>query len=137
MRFARNDDGASAIEFAIIAPLFITMIVGILGYGSYFGAVHSVQQLSASAARASIGGLTSSERKSLALKYVAGASSNYPLLKASKIVTDAGVSGDDPDAFKVTISYDGRSLPIFVFASLIPVPQKTIRSVSVIKRGGY
>jgi Flp pilus assembly protein TadG len=50
-------DGASAVEFAIIAPVFILMIVGMLAYGIYFGAANSVQQIAADAARTSIAGL--------------------------------------------------------------------------------
>lgn len=137
MFFAKSDSGASAIEFAIIAPVFLVLMFGMFGYGVYFGAVHSVQQLSASAARASIAGLDQEERIALAQQYVDTASDNYPMLTKSKIVTEATIPENDPNSFQVAVSYDSSSLPIFSMSNLIPVPATVIRRVSVIKRGGY
>ena len=34
--FLRRDDGASAVEFALIAPVLISMIMGIIQFGSLF-----------------------------------------------------------------------------------------------------
>ena len=50
-RWKENDDGTSAIEFALLAPLFILFLLGMVAYGIYFGASHSVQQIAADAAR--------------------------------------------------------------------------------------
>lgn len=137
MLFRKNESGTSAVEFAIVAPVFLVLMLGMFGYGIYFGAVHSVQQLSASAARASIAGLDQQERVALAQEYVATASDNYPMLTKSKIVTEASTPEDDPNSFQVAVSYDSSSLPIFSMSNLIPVPATVIRRVSVIKRGGY
>jgi len=45
--FARDPGGAGAIEFAIVAPLFLLILLGLLVYGIYLGSVHSVEQLAA------------------------------------------------------------------------------------------
>jgi Flp pilus assembly protein TadG len=43
--------GASAVEFAIVFPLFLFALFGIVMYGAYLAVVHGVQQLAAEAAR--------------------------------------------------------------------------------------
>ena len=66
----RDQSGTSAVEFALVAPLFILMMLGMLGYGIYFGAAHSIQQLTADAARTAIAGLDEPERRSLAQAFI-------------------------------------------------------------------
>src|SRR5689334_21418066 len=67
-QFGRAFDvsGVAAIEFAVVFPLFLLIILAIIGYGSYLGAAHSVAQLAADAARASVAGLSDTERASIA-----------------------------------------------------------------------
>ncbi len=69
-KFLTARDGAIAVEFAMIAPIFLMIIFGILIYGSYLAVIHGVQQLAAEAARSSIAGLNETERSSLANAYV-------------------------------------------------------------------
>ena len=66
----RDRAATSAVEFALVAPLFILMMLGMLGYGIYFGAAHSIQQLTADAARTAIAGLDEDERRSLAQAFI-------------------------------------------------------------------
>ena len=56
-RFRGDRSATSAIEFAILSPLFIFFVMGMVAYGIYFGAAHSVQQIAADAARTAIAGL--------------------------------------------------------------------------------
>ena len=69
-KFLDARDGAIAVEFAMIAPVFLMIVFGILMYGSYLAVIHGVQQLAAEAARSSIAGLSETERSSLANAYV-------------------------------------------------------------------
>ena len=62
--------GSAAIEFALVAPVFLAMLLGILVYGLYFGLSHSVEQLAAQAARVSVAGLDDQERETLAEAYL-------------------------------------------------------------------
>lgn len=133
----RCDAGTSAIEFALIVPVFLTFVAGILAYGIYFGATYSVQQLSADAARASVPGLTNAERKKLATDFVTAAAQRYALIVPAKIVTTADPPPNDANAFEVAVSYDASALPIWNFANFLPLPNKTIRRTSVVKRGGF
>ena len=70
-RLAADRNGAGAIEFAIVAPLFLLIVLGLLVYGIYLGSVHSVEQLAADAARASVAGLSDSERIQIATQHIA------------------------------------------------------------------
>ena len=49
---AYDVSGASAIEFAAVCPIMMLFLLGALYFGIYLSIVHSVQQLSADAARA-------------------------------------------------------------------------------------
>ena len=62
----RRTSGAAALEFAVVLPVFLAVMLGILAYGIYFGAVHSAAQLAADAARASVAGLSDDERAAIA-----------------------------------------------------------------------
>ena len=57
-RLGRDRSGATAVEFAFLAPVLIFILMGITGYGGYFWISHSVQQLANDAARAAIPGTT-------------------------------------------------------------------------------
>src|SRR3546814_1825318 len=54
--------GAVIVEMALVLPLLVTLLLGLVCYGQYFLIAHSVQQIANDAARATIGGLTSDER---------------------------------------------------------------------------
>jgi Flp pilus assembly protein TadG len=85
VRIARTDGGATAVEFALVFPVAIIFFCGLLAYGVYFGAAHSVQQLAADAARASVSGLNNTERASIAAQHVAASGGEYPLLRADRL----------------------------------------------------
>lgn len=129
--------GTAAIEFALVLPLFLLMMVGILSYGFYFGAAHSTAQLAADAARASVAGLTDQQRSDLAQQHIARLASHYVLLDADHITSTAAMLADDPTVFQVVVRYDSRDLPIWHFAGLLPLPDTVIERTALIKRGGY
>src|SRR5689334_2202188 len=62
----KPENGASAVEFALVAPIFFALIFGIMIYGYYFLTLGLVHHIAYEAARASVSGLTDDERSSLA-----------------------------------------------------------------------
>ncbi|MEG2314200.1 TadE/TadG family type IV pilus assembly protein, partial [Brevundimonas sp.] len=54
--------GSIAVEFALIAPILLFMMIGMIVYGGWFWLAHSVQSLAYESARASLGGLDAAER---------------------------------------------------------------------------
>lgn len=129
--------GSTAVEFALVFPVALVFFAGLLAYGLYFGAAHSVQQLAADAARASVGGLDDSERASIARRHVAASGGNYPLLTAARISVSAAPLAADPSQFEVRVAFDAAELPIWALEGLVPLPDKTITRVAIVKRGGY
>jgi Flp pilus assembly protein TadG len=132
-----NRSGASALEFAIVLPVFLLIVLGILTYGIYLGSVHSVEQLAADAARASVAGLSDSERVQIATQHVTTNAGGYPLLNASKIAVEAGASPSDASQFCVMVRFDASDLPIWIMSGIVPMPDRVIERTSIIKRGGF
>lgn len=136
-RFRACNGGASAVEFAMIAPLFLMLVFGIVIYGSYLAVVYGVQQLTAAAARSSIAGLSDAERSSLATSYVTSNAGSYPLLSASNLTVNAAASPGNANVFVVTVNYNASGLFIYTLPSFVPAPPTTIVSSAAIPRGGF
>lgn len=136
-RGLRDRSGVAAIEFAIVGPLFFLVLLGVLIFAIYFGTVHSVQQIAAEAARASVQGLSETERAELAKSQVASIVGSYPLIDPNYLTVSAAVSPGDANLFNVSIQYDASRSIVFAFEGLIPMPPKTIARNAVVRRGGY
>ncbi len=135
--FARCTRAASAVEFALVTPLFLAMVFGIVMFGSYFAVIHGVQQLAAEAARVSIAGLNDTERGNLARNYVTANAATYPLITPAKLGVTAAVSSGDANVFVVTLNYDASQMFIYALPSFVPVPSPAIVRSAAIPRGGY
>lgn len=135
-RFRANASGTSAVEFAMLAPLFILLLLGMVAYGVYFGASHSIQQIAADAARTAIAGLDATERKALVASFVDHNAAGYPFVDPLKLTVDAADSGSDGNQFVVSVSYDARNLPIWNLFGNLPMPKMTIARRSTIRIGG-
>ncbi|MDX2259149.1 MAG: TadE/TadG family type IV pilus assembly protein [Hyphomicrobiaceae bacterium] len=129
--------GAAAVEFAVVAPVFLLMLIAMLAYGIYLGAAHGTAQLAADAARAAVAGLSDAERVTIAEDHIRRNAGSYPLLDASRVSVVAGPLPGDVTQFRVAVRFDATNLPIWGFANLIPLPESTIERVATIKRGGY
>jgi Flp pilus assembly protein TadG len=136
MHFTRHEGGATAVEFAMMLPIFLTLIFGIVVFGSYFAMIHGVQQLAAEAARTSVAGLSDTERNSLAQSYVTTSVADYPLLDATKVNVVAAPSSSDPNVYVVTVNYDASSSFIFALP-FVPVLPPSISRSAVIPYGGF
>ncbi|RTL48366.1 MAG: pilus assembly protein [Bradyrhizobiaceae bacterium] len=135
--FRRNSVGASAVEFALLLPVFMAIIFGIVVFGSYLAMVHGVQQLAAEAARSSVAGLSETERSSLANGYVTSNVGSYPLIAPGRITVNAATSPTDANVFVVTVNYDASGSFIYSLPSFVPAPPTTIVRSAAIPRGGY
>ncbi|WEK41764.1 MAG: TadE/TadG family type IV pilus assembly protein [Candidatus Sphingomonas colombiensis] len=66
------------MEFALLAPILLAVLLGVLGYGQYFLLAHSAQQLANDSARATIAGMSAAERLGLANAAMARSLSRLP-----------------------------------------------------------
>ncbi|MGE0210223.1 MAG: TadE/TadG family type IV pilus assembly protein [Parvibaculaceae bacterium] len=135
--FSRCVQGVSAIEFALVFPVFVLLLCGMLAFGLYIGTAHSIQQLAADAARASVAGLSDAERVTIATQHVARNASHYMLIEPASVTALAGPMAGSPDDFEVRVRYDASSLPIWQFVRILPLPDETIERSAIIRRGGF
>ncbi|MGX1323784.1 Flp pilus assembly protein TadG [Bradyrhizobium sp. USDA 377] len=136
LRFVRCLRGASAVEFALITPLFLLMLFGIVIFGGYLTMIHGVQQFAAEAARSSVAGISDGERNTIATGYVSANASTYPLLDPGKIVVSAAPSSSSTNVYVVTVTYDASNSIIFALP-LAPAPSSTIVRSAAIPYGGF
>lgn len=136
LKLASSTTGTAAVEFAIIAPLFIFLMLGMIAYGIYFGAAHSVQQIAADAARTAIAGLNESERQTLAQHFIDTNADGYVFIDAEKLAVAVNDNPDDAQQFVVSVQYEADNLPIWQFLTRLPLPGKTISRTSTIRIGG-
>lgn len=134
--FGTANSGATAVEFAMLAPVYILLLLGITAYGIYFGASHSMQQLSADAARAAVAGLDTDERRMLAESFIAHNAAGYLFIDPARLNVNVGDSPADPNQFNVVISYDAANLPIWGLFDRISMPDQIIQRRSTIRMGG-
>ena len=135
-RFFRCRGGASAVEFALLLPLVLAVIFGIVVFGSYLAMVHGVQQLAAEAARSSVAGLTDTERNSLATSYVTANASTYPLLVPGNLSVSAAPSAANANVYVVTVNYNASGNLIY-HLPFVPAPPTTIVRSAAIQYGGF
>lgn len=130
----KDERGSAAVEFALVGPLLILLLIGMIVYGGWFWLAQSVQSLASEAARASIAGLDGAERTQLAQTYVsrhADALAGLDPARASLTVQS------DADSIQVRILYDAHDHPVMSLAGLIPAPPSTIERTAVVRIGGY
>ncbi|MEN5169955.1 TadE/TadG family type IV pilus assembly protein [Brevundimonas pondensis] len=132
-RLRHDRRGVAAIEFAMVAPLLILLMSGLLIYGSWFWMAHSVQSLASEGARAAIAGLDRAEREQLAVDFVTAQVGDLGLRpeQASVSVDAAG------STIRVTVAYDAADHPLMALSGLVPSPPRIIRRTAVVRLGGY
>ena len=135
-QFVPDTRGTAALEFAILTPVFLLMLTGMLAYGLYFGAAHGLQQLAADAARTAIAGLDEAERNSLVTDFIEANTQNYPLLDRRQMEVEIGDDPDDPNQYVVRLRYDASVLPIWNLYPPLPLPSPQMVYGATIRRGG-
>lgn len=135
VRIARRKsrDGAIAVEFALIAPLFIGLLIAIVVYGFWFLSAQSVQSLAAEGARAGIAGLDPAERTRLA-RAVVEARGRDMGLQSERLSSEVRV---DHLSLRVIVAYDLSDHPLLLIGGFLPQPPKTIARSAAIEIGAY
>lgn len=132
----RDQRGTAAIEFAILTPVYLLMLTGMLAYGIYFGAAHALQQLAADAARTAIAGLDEAERDQLVADFLSRNAAAYMLIDPDRLTHAIGDSATDPNQYVVRLTYDATNLPIWNLYPPLPLPSSTLVYGATIRRGG-
>ena len=134
-RLSKDRSGTSALEFAIIAPLFFLVLFTLIAYGIYLSVTHAVQQVAADAARTAVAGLNTNERITLVNHYLDASRFDYAFLNRAKMQVVVSDDPANPEQFTVRITYDSGDLPIwklFTFA----LPHQKIERYATVRVGG-
>lgn len=125
--------GAAVVEFAFVLPIILSFLMGIMSYGQWFYFAHAMQQIANDAARATVPGLSATERASLAqsavdqdLTTIAGLNKGAARLTVQ----------DDGTQVKLTMTYDASSSPM-LRKPLVPLPSTTINRSAIVQIGNF
>lgn len=133
-RLRSRRQGVAAVEFAMVAPIFIGLLLAIVVYGGWFWLSHSVQSLASESARAALGGLDEAEQRRLAEDFVAGQAGQVVGLDPA--LAQVTLTRSD-DALRVRVAYDVADHPLILLAGPLPRPPSIITRSAVVRTGGY
>lgn len=134
-RLLANRRGTAAVEFAIVAPVFLLVVLSLIAYGIYLSAAHALQQMTADAARTAVAGLSDAERVQLVNNYITLSTLNDPLIDRKKLQVTVVTDPQNANQFTVTTEYDASALPIWNLYTF-PLPDTKIRRFATIRMGG-
>ncbi len=121
-RLSQERRAAVLVEAALALPVLILILLGVVTYGAWFMAAHSLQQVANDAARASVAGLDALERRQIVDTTVSESVLHTGTLDPKLVTVSTGI---DNAFYHVTLSYDLSKSKMFE-NSLIPLPGRTI-----------
>ncbi len=133
----RNTAGTAALEFAIVTPALLAMFLAMICFGILFMNLHEVQELASSAARASVSGLSATERSSLVQAYLTQALASSVMLNPADVTVTTVTTGTPATMYSVTVNYNLKDTVIPQLAGLISQKFNTVSRTSTIMFGGY
>ncbi|WP_428629350.1 TadE/TadG family type IV pilus assembly protein [Sphingopyxis sp.] len=117
---ARDKRGAAIVEMALVLPLLLALLMGVLVYGQYFMLAHSVQQAANDGARAAIVGLNAADRRAVAARAVERS-------LAAVTGTHSVAVSETSEAITVAVTFTAPP-DSFLRSALVPSPTNVIRS---------
>lgn len=133
----KRDAGVAAIEFAILAPVFLLLVFAIIIYGAYFATTIAVVGAASEGARASVAGLSVAERQSLATGAVENVIESWsPFLDSALATVTVGPAADDPAELEVEVVYDLSAIVGSEFVGFLPLPDSDVVARVRIANGG-
>ena len=142
----RSERGASAVEFAIVVPVFLLFLVGIIQYGTIFLVRNQMTQAASDAARVAVTSSTMSAAETAAATALAqdlqhdgvglmsaGCSNSAVSCTAVPATSCSAPAGYE--CLQVTITYDYSKDPVIAIP-LLPTPTTITASSTVLVGNG-
>lgn len=127
-RLLRDERGAALVEMAMVLPVLMLLVMGIIVYGQWLACANALQQSANEGARASLSGLTQDERALTARQTVTDSLSHFDGIDQRKVVI--GIQ-DDGTTVNVTVNYDMSDQTVMKLP-FVPIPDKVVsRSAAV------
>lgn len=129
----RRKEGSAAVEFALVGPLFVLLLIGAVVYGGWLWTAQTVQHTASEAARAAVGGLDATERAALArtaaVETAAGGG-----LRPEAMSVDVR---DEQGVVTVAVVYAAEGHGLMALAGVLPAPPpRSIRRTAMVRVGG-
>lgn len=121
--------GAAIVEMAMTLPILLMLLMGIVSYGDWMLTAHGVQQAANDAARASIAGLTSSERAGIAQTIMQTTLRRAGALDPNRATLSVD---DDGTTLVVRLRYDASADPL-LHLTFVPMPSAQIQRNAAIR----
>ena len=115
------------VEMALVLPLFLALLMGILVYGQYFLLAHSVQQAANDGARAAITGLDAADRSAIAIRAV---DRSMQAIAGFNPATRSVAVSETSDAVTVAVTYNVPAGSL-IRSSFVPSPGNVIRARAI------
>lgn len=125
--------GSAAIEFALVGPLFILMLMAMVVYGGWFWLAQGVQTLASEGARAAIAGLDAAERETLARAAIDTAARDGAGLDPDRLTVSVVT---DDEAIRVRLRLDLQDHWVIALAGPVPRPPVVIERSAILRTGG-
>ena len=127
--------GSIAVEFSLVAPLFMALLFGIVAFGSVLCVNLGLQQIVAEAVRATVPGLSDVERTSLAQASISANVASYAFIDPAKLTLNTA----DPSGtyFQVSVRYDMSGLVAYRLLPWLPLPSPIVTRSATIQLGGF
>jgi len=120
-RYRCEDDGATAVEFALVLPLLLSILFGIISFGQYFAIANSLQQFAAEAARYSVSEPFLADREGRATSFLTSPGGRFSFLNASHISADIDMIEGTMPAIQITLTYDLSGTAVEVADSFLNI----------------
>src|SRR2546430_6125915 len=132
-RLLDDERGAALVEMAMVLPVLMLLIMGIIVYGQWLACANALQQSANEGARASLSGLSQEERALTARQTVTDSLSHYDGIDQRKIVV--GIQ-DDGATVNVTVNYDMSDQPVMNLP-FVPIPDKIVSRSSAVRLSSF
>jgi len=132
-RLLRDERGAALVEMAMVLPVLMLLIMGIIVYGQWLACANALQQSANEGARASLSGLSQEERALTARETVADSLSHYDSIDQRKVVI--GIQ-DDGTTLNVTVNYDMSDQSVMKLP-FVPIPDKVVSRSAAVRLASF
>lgn len=132
-RLLRDERGAALVEMAMVLPVLMLLIMGIIVYGQWLACANALQQSANEGARASLSGLSQEERALTARQTVADSLSHYGSIDQRKVAI--GIQ-DDGTTLNVTVNYDMSDQSVMKLP-FVPIPDKVLSRSAAVRLASF
>jgi hypothetical protein len=121
------------VEFALVGPLLVLLLIGLVVYGGWFWLAQSVQHFASEGARAAVAGLDDDERSDLARAAVSGVVVGGSGFQPADLIVRVG---GEEGTIRVDVTYDATDHPLMALSGIVPSPPRRITRSAIVRIGG-